>query len=351
MGSGGAHHNSGWHLERLGVLAPSNVQTISGSGTYTMGSALTQTSGPTTLRIPRTRGQNGSVLDYYYLEVRQPGGVFENDYFPSEPALNGVTIRLNNDPSVITQSRLLKANASGTWPRWDAPFAAGSSFSDGNVEVGVTSASGGEATVAITVGASPDTQAPTVPTGLHATATAHGAQLSWTASTDDRGVASYPVYRDGAQIGATATRAFADTSAAPGAHAYVVAAEDAAHNRSGLSAPATVTVPAPHASSGLGGSRGSHAKPDRRPPRIRIQRRRGRGGRVRIRIYALDAGGVASIELFVGGKRRKTVRLSSSSEGGTLRYVGRLPRGARRAVARATDRSGNRSRVSFRLPR
>src|SRR4051812_24738018 len=103
MGSGGPHHNSGWHLEKLGVLAPSNVKTISESGTYTMRSALTQTSEPTTLRIPRTIS-NGSVFDYYYLEVRKPGGVFENDYFASEPALSGVTIRMNDDPSVITQS-------------------------------------------------------------------------------------------------------------------------------------------------------------------------------------------------------------------------------------------------------
>jgi hypothetical protein len=355
MGSGGPHHNSGWHLQKLGALTPSNVQTITESGTYTMHSALTQTSQATTLRIPRTRGPNGSVLDWYYLETRQAGGVFENDYLAGEPALNGVMIRLNNDPSVITQSRLLKSNPSGGWWRYDTPFLAGSSFSDGNIDVGVTSAGGGQATVAITVPETlPDTQAPTVPTGLGASATAHGAQLSWSASSDDTGVASYPVYRDGAEIGTTATTTFADARAAPGAHAYVVAAEDGAHNRSGLSAPVTVIVPTPRPPSssshgGPGRSHGKETKPDRRPPRMRIRRNRGRGGRVSIRIRATDASGLASVELFIGGKRRKAVRLSSARSTGTLRYVGRVPGRVRFGVARATDRSGNRSTVTFRL--
>jgi hypothetical protein len=353
MGSG-TNHNNGWHLQKLGVLAPSNVKTITESGTYTMHSALAQTTEPTTLRIPRTHGPGGSVLDYYYLEVRPSGGVF--DYFhPLMPGTGGVHIRLNVDPSITTQSKLLDSNPGTSWYFSDAPFHPGSSFSDGNIGVSVTSVSGDEATVDITVPQTlPDTQAPTVPAGLNGTATAHGAQLSWAASSDDTGVASYAVSRDGAEIGTSATPAFTDGSAAPGAHAYVVAAEDAAHNRSGVSAPVTVTVPSPRAASsgqGSGHRRGSHAKPDRRPPRMRISRKRGRGGRVSIRIRATDSSGLASVELFIGGKRRKAVRLSSSNSAGTLRYVGRVPRGARSAVARATDRSGNRSTVSFRLPR
>jgi hypothetical protein len=83
---------------------------------------------------------------------------------------------------------------------------------------------------------------------------------------------------------------------------------------------------------------------------MRIRRKRGRGGRVSIRIRATDPSGLASVELFIGGKRRKAVRLSSAKLAGTLRYVGRVPAGTRSAIARATDRSGNRSSVTFRLP-
>jgi hypothetical protein len=215
--------------------------------------------------------------------------------------------------------------------------------------------------VAITLPAEvPDTQAPSVPTALAGNATAHGAQLSWTASSDDRAVASYAVYRDGSEIGTTASPNFEDTGAAPGVHAYSVAAEDAAHNRSGVSVPVTVTVPAPTSAApgASGGSepgagpkrferpRGQGAKADTKPPRIRIKRRHGRRGRVSFRVRATDTGGVTSVELFVGGKRRKAVRLSSAA--GVLRYAGRIRRGAR-IVARATDRSGNRSSVIFHL--
>jgi hypothetical protein len=41
----------------------------------------------------------------------------------------------------------------------------------------------------------------------------------------------------------------------------------------------------------------------------------------------------------------------SSGSAAILRYVGRIPRGVRSAVARATDGSGNRSTVTFALPR
>ncbi|HVG68520.1 MAG TPA: hypothetical protein VM785_10015, partial [Gaiellales bacterium] len=78
MGALGSRHNHGWNLQRLGVLQASNVQTVSASGTYTMSSALSSTTDPTTLRIPRTYAAGGSVQDWYYLETRKSGGVFDN---------------------------------------------------------------------------------------------------------------------------------------------------------------------------------------------------------------------------------------------------------------------------------
>jgi hypothetical protein len=84
---------------------------------------------------------------------------------------------------------------------------------------------------------------------------------------------------------------------------------------------------------------------------MRILRKRSRTGRVTIEIRAVDARRVASIELFIGGKRRKAVRSSASGSAAMLRFVGRIPRGVRSATARATDGSGNRSTVTFALPR
>lgn len=89
-----------------------------------------------------------------------------------------------------------------------------------------------------------DTASPTVPTGLAATAAAGGgAALTWTASTDDTGIQSYLVYRDGTYVGWSATPAWTDAAAPAGAAlTYTVRATDAAGNRSVRSAPATVTL-------------------------------------------------------------------------------------------------------------
>ncbi|MFQ6171704.1 DNRLRE domain-containing protein [Oryzobacter sp. R7] len=99
----------------------------------------------------------------------------------------------------------------------------------------------------------PDTTAPSVPGAVQATgASLTSVGVSWSASTDDRGVTGYRVYRDGTAVGgdlpATAT-SYTDTGLATGStHTYEVDAVDAAGNRSARSAPpvgARTLVPAP----------------------------------------------------------------------------------------------------------
>ncbi len=95
-----------------------------------------------------------------------------------------------------------------------------------------------------------DTQAPTAPSGLTATAvSSNEVDLSWTASTDDVGVAGYYVYRstDGVnfnQIANIATTSYKDTTVSPNtAYYYYVEAYDVAGNISGPSNTASVTTP------------------------------------------------------------------------------------------------------------
>jgi chitodextrinase len=92
-----------------------------------------------------------------------------------------------------------------------------------------------------------DTTAPTVPTGLGATAvTQNRIDLSWTASTDDTAVAGYRVYRDGAERTTTTATVFQDTGLSPSTtYTYTVRAYDAAGNLSTESTSATATTPAP----------------------------------------------------------------------------------------------------------
>jgi hypothetical protein len=94
-----------------------------------------------------------------------------------------------------------------------------------------------------------DTTAPSTPGGLTATAAGPGEiDLAWTASTDNKAVTGYDVYRDGsatalAVLAAGAT-SYADTTVAPtSTHSYTVDAFDAAGNHSTLAGPASATTP------------------------------------------------------------------------------------------------------------
>jgi hypothetical protein len=93
---------------------------------------------------------------------------------------------------------------------------------------------------------SPDTTPPSVPTGLAGTATSGtSVGLTWNASTDNVGVASYTVFRNGSSIGTPTTTSFTDTGVSPSTtYTYTVNAKDSAGNTSAQSAPVSVTTPA-----------------------------------------------------------------------------------------------------------
>ena len=89
--------------------------------------------------------------------------------------------------------------------------------------------------------------APAAPTNVAApTVTSSNVTLSWTASTDNVPVTGYTVYRDGVQIGTTATTGYNDTTVAPStAYSYTVTATNGAAQTSPASSPALpVTTPA-----------------------------------------------------------------------------------------------------------
>ena len=82
----------------------------------------------------------------------------------------------------------------------------------------------------------PDTTAPSVPAGVVATATGPDTiDLSWTASTDDTGVAGYHLYRDGMFLTSVTTgTTHQDTGLTPNTtYSYTVSAFDAAANEIG----------------------------------------------------------------------------------------------------------------------
>ncbi|MGE6228632.1 fibronectin type III domain-containing protein [Paenibacillus chitinolyticus] len=97
-----------------------------------------------------------------------------------------------------------------------------------------------------TGGGTTDTQAPSVPSGLKATAsTSTSVSLSWVASTDNVGVSGYDVYQGTALAASvTGTTALVTGLTASTAYSFTVKAKDAAGNVSAASAPVSVTTPA-----------------------------------------------------------------------------------------------------------
>jgi Gametolysin peptidase M11 len=335
MGAHGSRHSHGWNLQRLGVLQASNVQTVSATGTYALTSALSSTTQPTTLRIPRTYAAGGAVQDWYYVEIRKSGGVFDN-FSLTDWAVKGVSIRVDDDPSLTTRSRLLDMHPGGSI--YDAPLQPGETFNDGHISVTTVAAGSGSATVTVNMSAPPvDQQSPSAPTGLSHSLLANGLRLRWDGSGDNVGVASYPVYRDGVQVGSSATNSYDDTTVTAGQHVYTVYAQDGAGNRSPASDPYVVTVPAAQS---VGLKPGSV---DKTPPRVRLYRHRVRGGRLELIVKARDKAGIARVELRIDGRKVRAKRASR------LSYRWRLRPGRHRIVVVAYDKRGNRSTYLLKL--
>jgi chitodextrinase len=92
----------------------------------------------------------------------------------------------------------------------------------------------------------PDSEAPSIPGDLSADAISSSRiDLNWTASTDNMGVSGYRIYRDGAQVGTSATNSYSDPGlSANTQYSYTIAAYDAAGNTSNQCAPVNATTSA-----------------------------------------------------------------------------------------------------------
>jgi len=105
----------------------------------------------------------------------------------------------------------------------------------------------GSTTAQTTVTLALDTQPPTIPANLTATAVSTSEiNLSWASSTDNVGVAGYSIYRNNVLVAFTTSTSYGDIGLTPGTtYAYNVTAQDAAGNVSGLSNTAIATTQMP----------------------------------------------------------------------------------------------------------
>ncbi len=113
----------------------------------------------------------------------------------------------------------------------------------------VTATSGGTVSTPAVANWTVDTSPPTTPTNLAGNAPSSGeVDLSWTASTDDIGVAGYDIIRNGTVIASTSGTGttYADKTVAPSTtYHYAVDARDAAGNSSAPTTVVDVTTPSP----------------------------------------------------------------------------------------------------------
>ena len=86
----------------------------------------------------------------------------------------------------------------------------------------------------LSTGAPADTTAPSTPTGVSATSPSSSQlSLTWTASTDNVAVTGYKIFRNGTQVGTSATASYIDTGLSPSTvYSYTISAYDAAGNTS-----------------------------------------------------------------------------------------------------------------------
>ncbi|MDI4647076.1 family 16 glycoside hydrolase [Cohnella hashimotonis] len=90
----------------------------------------------------------------------------------------------------------------------------------------------------------PDVTPPSVPGSVAAALQGKSVRLTWAASTDDRKMAGYKVYRDNVQVAVVSGTQYTDTSVVSStSYAYTVAAYDDSGNVSAASAPVTMTTP------------------------------------------------------------------------------------------------------------
>jgi len=124
-----------------------------------------------------------------------------------------------------------------------------------SMTVSAKDAAGNNSAPSSALSVSTDLTAPSVPTGLSASArTASSFTLNWNSSTDNIAVSGYTIYKNGTSIGTSPTSSFSVTGlTANTAYSMTVSAQDSAGNSSAQSAAfsASTDITAPSAPTGL----------------------------------------------------------------------------------------------------
>ncbi len=185
------------------------------------------------VNISLTPGFSGSTYDEYWKIWID----YNNDavFADSELAFDGGSL----SKTTVSGTMNILASASGTTRmrvsmKYNAAQTACETFTYGEVE-----------DYTVTFGdAIPDTEAPTVPTGLSASnITNSSATISWTASNDNVGVTGYDVFRNGTYVASVASTSYSASGlSASTTYSFTVKAKDDSGNISAASSGLSVTT-------------------------------------------------------------------------------------------------------------
>jgi fibronectin type 3 domain-containing protein len=173
-----------------------------------------------------------------------------------------------------------------------------------------------------------DNQPPTAPTNLTlGTVTPTQVGLSWSASSDDQGVAGYRVFRGAGQVGDVPSTSFTDKTASPSTtYTYTVKAYDGAGNLSAASEPVGVTTPAG----------------DTTPPSVTLTAPVDKAtvtGMVTLTATASDTSGIAGVQFLLDGS---SLGAEDTSAPYSLPWSSTtVANGSHTLAARARDGAGN----------
>lgn len=157
---GSIRHINNYHKGQTGTTAPNwlttaNTQTVESSGIYTLAPIELFSNGVQSLRIPRTYDFDGAATEYYYLEFRQPSGLFDN-FSPTDSVVNGILIRTGVLYNKIKQTKLIDTTPE-TPNFFDSTLAIGKTFTDDahNIAVKLLNITNGQAVVEVTLSGDP----------------------------------------------------------------------------------------------------------------------------------------------------------------------------------------------------
>ena len=356
---------AGW-LEPNRDINPIHTLDVTSDGTYSLEPMEWATDGIQALRIPWSYDTDGSVLRYYYLEFRQPYGVFDN-LSATAPVVNGVSLRIatpynsaqfyftaDKKPLTPSPASLLIDATPSTSVFSDAALGVGKTFEDAARGITITTLSINKsvfppvATIQVRFGSITCIQAnPSVSLSPSRLDGYQGQTLTYslTLTNNNTSVCSAAMFNVTPTLptGWTQSPATLSLNAASGASVSqslsVTSAPDAGFADNVFTETATNTADAKYASSAA--ATYYVLPPDTTPPTVTVAKPANgstlKGNSVTIAASASDLSGISRLELFVDSASIKVCLNATSCQ--TRYSTSSLAKGSHTITATATDKA------------